>query len=150
VDSIRQAIVILGLDPLRQLCSLLCLQGFDDRPPSLYVNAMTRARMCEQLGKLSGAQDTGPFFITGLFSLLNAMVGMPTQKLVEELPLSPAIARALVAGEGDLGKALQCTRAYERAAWDQAVYGDLPPALIRAAYVDALFWAEQARALIAK
>jgi EAL and modified HD-GYP domain-containing signal transduction protein len=150
VDSIRQAIVILGLDHLRQLCSLLCLQGFDDRPPSLFLNAMTRARMCEQLGRLAGVKDTGPYFITGLFSLLNAMVGMPTQKIVEELPLSPAISRALVAGEGDLGKALKCTRAYERAAWDHVVYGNLPPALIRAAYVDALFWAEQARSLLAK
>ncbi|MDB6160617.1 MAG: hypothetical protein JWO04_4323 [Gammaproteobacteria bacterium] len=150
IDSIRQAIVILGLDHLRQLCSLLCLQGFDDRPPSLFLNAMTRARMCEQLGRLGGAKDTGPYFITGLFSLLNAMVGMPTQKIVEELPLSPAISRALVAGEGDLGKALKCTRAYERAAWDHVAYGNLPPALIRAAYVDALFWAEQARSLLAK
>jgi c-di-GMP phosphodiesterase len=150
VDSIRQAIVILGIDQLRQLCSLLCLQGFDDRPPSLFVNAMTRARMCEQLGRLGGAKDTGPYFITGLFSLLNAMVGMPTQKLVEELPLAPAISRALISGEGDLGKALRCTRAYERAAWDHVVYGNLPPSLIRAAYVDALFWAEQARTLLAK
>jgi hypothetical protein len=30
------------------------------------------------------------------------------------------------------------------------VYAGLPPNLIRAAYVDALFWAEQARALISK
>jgi EAL and modified HD-GYP domain-containing signal transduction protein len=150
VDSIRQAIVILGVDQLRQLCSLLCLQGFDDRPPSLFVNAMTRARMCEQLGRLGGAKDTGPFFITGLFSLLNAIIGMPTQKLVEELPLAPAITRALLAGEGDLGKALQCTRAYERAAWEAVAYQDLPPALIRAAYVDSLFWAEQVRTLLLK
>jgi c-di-GMP phosphodiesterase len=150
IDSIRQAIVILGVDHLRQLCSLLCLQGFDDRPPSLFLNAMTRARMCEQLGRLGGAKDTGAFFITGLFSLLNAMTGMPTQRIVEELPLSPAVSRALVAGEGDLGKALKCTRAYERAAWDHVSYGNLPPSLIRAAYVDALFWAEQARALLVK
>ena len=150
VDSIRQAIVILGVNHLRQLCSLLCLQGFDDRPPSLFLNAMTRARMCEQLGQLGGARDTGAFFITGLFSLLNAMTGMPTQKIVEELPLSPAVCRALIAGEGDLGNALKCTRAYERAAWDHVTYGNLSPALIRAAYVDALFWAEQARTMLAK
>jgi EAL and modified HD-GYP domain-containing signal transduction protein len=150
IDSIRQAIVILGIESLRQLCALLSLQGFEDRPPSLYVHAMTRARMCEQLGRLAGARDSGPFFITGLFSLLGALVGMPTQKIVEELPLSAAITRALVAGEGTLGEALQCTRAYERAAWNHVAFGTLPPDLIRAAYVDALFWAEQARSLIAK
>ena len=105
---------------------------------------------CRQLGRLGGAKDPGAYFITGLFSLLNALVGIPMQKLVEELPLAPSISRALVAGEGDLGKALQCIRAYERAAWDHVVYGNLTPSLIRAAYVDALFWAEQARALIAK
>ncbi len=149
IDSIRQAIVILGLDTLRQLCGLLCLQGIDDRPPSLIVQAMTRGRMCEQLGKLGGARDAGPFFITGLFSLLNALLGLPTRKVVEELPLTSAVATALVAGEGPLGAALQCTRAYERGVWDHAVYADLPPHLIRAAYVDALFWAEQARALLA-
>jgi c-di-GMP phosphodiesterase len=150
IDSIRQAIVILGIESLRQLCALICLQGFDDRPPSLYIHAMTRARMCEQLGRLAGATDCGPYFITGLFSLLGALVGMPTQKIVEELPLSSSVSRALVAGEGTLGEALQCTRAYERAAWNHVAYGSLPPHLIRAAYVDALFWAEQARALIAK
>ncbi|HEY2036060.1 MAG TPA: HDOD domain-containing protein [Steroidobacteraceae bacterium] len=149
IESIRQAIVILGLDTLRQLCGLLCLQGFDDRPPSLVLQAMTRGRMCEQLGKLAGAPDTGPFFITGLFSLLNALLGLPTRKVVEELPLTPAVAQALVAGEGPLGAALQCTRAYERGVWDRAVYGHLAPHLIRAAYVDALFWAEQSRALLA-
>jgi EAL and modified HD-GYP domain-containing signal transduction protein len=148
IESIRQAIVILGLDTLRQLCGLLCLQGLDDRPPSLVLQAMTRGRMCEQLGKLEGARDAGPFFITGLFSLLNALLGLPTRKVVEELPLTPAVARALVAGEGPLGAALQCTRAYERGVWDHAVYADLPPHLIRAAYVDALFWAEQSRAML--
>ena len=148
IDSIRQAIIILGLDTLRQLCGLLCMQGLDDRPPSLIVQAMTRGRMCEQLGKLAGARDAGPFFITGLFSLLNALLGLPTRKVVDELPLTPAVAKALIAGEGPLGEALQCTRAYERGVWDRAVYAHLAPQLIRAAYVDALFWAEQSRALL--
>jgi EAL and modified HD-GYP domain-containing signal transduction protein len=112
------------------------------------MQAMTRGRMCEQLGKLGGARDAGPFFITGLFSLLNALLGLPTRKVVEELPLTPAVANALVAGEGPLGAALQCARAYEKGSWDHAVYADLPANLIRAAYVDALFWAEQSRALL--
>lgn len=148
IDSIRQAIVILGLDTLRQLCGLLCLQGIDDRPPSLIVQAMTRGRMCEQLGKLGGARETGAFFITGLFSLLNALLGLPTRKVLQELPLTPAVTDALLTGAGPLGAALQCTRAYERGLWDHTVYADLPPHLIRAAYVDALFWAEQSRAML--
>ncbi len=148
IDSIRQAIVILGLDALRQLCALLSLQGFDERPSSLFVNALARARMCEQLGRLAGASDTGPFFITGLLSLMNAILGLPMEKVVDELPLATPIAEALLSGTGVLGEALQCTRAYERAAWSHVRFREVPQSLIRAAYVDSLFWAEKARSLL--
>ena len=145
VDSIRQGIVILGLERLRQLCTLAALQGLDNRPPSLFVTAMARARMCEQLGRLGGDTQTGPYFITGLFSMLDVLTGLPIARLVEELPLAPEVVRALVAEEGTLGSALQCARAYERAAWQQIDHANLAPELIRAAYVDAVFWAEEAQ-----
>jgi len=148
VDSIRHAVVILGLESLRQLCTLVALQGFDDRPPSLFVTAMARGRMCEQLGRLGGATDAGAYFITGLFSMLDVLTGMPIARLTEELPLAPKVVRALVAEEGDIGAALKCARAYERAAWECSVYGSLSEHMVRAAYLEAVFWAEQAQALI--
>jgi EAL and modified HD-GYP domain-containing signal transduction protein len=148
VDSIRQGIVILGLDPLRQLCSLVALQGFDDRPPNLLVVAMARARMCEQLGRLIGAPDSGPFFITGLFSMLNVLTGVPIRQLVDDLPLAPEIVSALVAEEGQLGAALHCVRAYERGRWKEVSFCGVPQNVIRAAYVDAVFWSEETRKLI--
>jgi EAL and modified HD-GYP domain-containing signal transduction protein len=148
VDSIRQAVVILGLDNLRQLCTLVSLQGFDDRPPILFVNMMTRARMCEQLGKLAGQQHTGAFFITGLFSMLNVLTGVPTAQILEALPLTPPVTAALLTEEGELGAALKCVRAYERGRWEQVVFGKLPQNVIRAAYVDAVFWAEQTRTML--
>lgn len=150
VESIRQAIVILGLDNLRQLATLVSMQSFENRPVSLYVTAMTRARMCEQLARLAGARDAGPYFITGLFSLLDVLTGVPTPDLLDELPLAPAVERALIAQEGDIGSALKCARAYERASWGRVAYNGLSPALIRAAYVDAVFWAEQTQALTAR
>jgi EAL and modified HD-GYP domain-containing signal transduction protein len=150
VESIRQAIVILGLDPLRQLCALVALQGFDDRPPNLLLVAMARARMCEQLGRLIGAGDTGPYFITGLFSMLNVLTGVPIAKLLDELPLSKPIETALTREEGDLGSALHCVRAYERGRWRDVAFHNLPHPVIRAAYVDSVFWAEQARAAFLK
>lgn len=148
IDSIRQAIVILGLDNLRQLCALVSLHNLGDRPASLFVTAMARARMCEQLGRLNGAPDPSAYFITGLFSMLDVLTAMPLAEIVGELPLARPIARALTAEEGALGAALRCTRAYERAAWNSIAYADVDPSLIRAAYVDAVFWAEQARAML--
>jgi c-di-GMP phosphodiesterase len=150
VESIRQAIVILGLDNLRQLATLVSLQGLESRPVSLFLTAMSRGRMCEQLARLAGVKDAGPYFITGLFSLLDVLTGVPMSDLLDELPLAPAVGQALIAQEGDVGAALKCARAYERASWGRVSYNGLEPALIRAAYVDAVFWAEQTQALTAK
>ena len=150
IDSIHQAIVILGLDNLRRLCTLVALQAFAERPPSLFVNALIRARMCEQVAKLAGIKDTGPYFITGLFSLLDVLTGMPLTELINELPLTAAVERALLAEEGQIGEALACARAYERGAWQKVVFAKLDTNLIRAAYVDAVFWAEESRTLISQ
>ncbi len=144
VDSIRQALVLLGMDNLRQLCSLAALQQVDDRPKSVLVMAMTRARMCEQLARLGGETQTAPYFITGLFSMLDVLMSMPMSKLVELLPLAPNVQAALVSGAGSLGKALACARAYESAIFHEAHYPGVSPQLIRAAYLDAVYGSEQA------
>jgi EAL and modified HD-GYP domain-containing signal transduction protein len=147
IDSVRQAILILGMTKLQELCALVALQGFDDRPSSLFVTAMTRARMCEQLARIGGVGNTASFFITGLFSMLDVLTGIPVRELVNELPLAPAVTRALTAEEGELGTALRTVRAYERGTWDKIGYGGLTPEAIGAAYVDAVCWAEAARGL---
>jgi c-di-GMP phosphodiesterase len=143
VDSIRQALVLLGMDNLRQLCTLAALQQLENRPPSLFVTAMARAQMCEQLARLAGQSATAPYFITGLFSMLDVLMGMPMAKIVDELPLAAVVENALVSGEGDAGAALACARAYESATWIHARYRDIAPHLIRAAYLDAVYGAEQ-------
>jgi EAL and modified HD-GYP domain-containing signal transduction protein len=149
IDSIRQAIVLLGMTKLQELCALVALQGFDDRPPSLFVIAMTRARMCEQLAQLRGFRNRASFFITGLFSMLDALTGIPMGELVPELPLAVPVTRALLAEEGDLGAALRSVRAYERGTWGQTPYAGLTPEVISATYFEAVSWAEAARALLA-
>jgi EAL and modified HD-GYP domain-containing signal transduction protein len=79
--------------------------------------------------------------------MLNVLTGVPIGKLVEELPLAKPVETALVQGSGDLGTALQCVRAYERGRWQEVSFHNVPHPVIRAAYVDAVFWAEQARAM---
>ena len=149
VDSLRQAIVILGIDSLRRLCTVVAMMGFDDHPTSLLVGALIRARMCEQLGRLAGARDTGPFFITGLFSMLDVLLRQPMNRILSELPLAKPVADALMGESGDLGAALRCTRAYEQGKWEHVSFAGLDVRTIRATYLEAVFWAEETRASMA-
>jgi len=59
LESIEQAIVLLGLDTLRSLCTLVAVAGFADRPASLMAQAVIRARMCELLAVAAGHRDRG-------------------------------------------------------------------------------------------
>lgn len=148
IDSIRQAVVILGFEKLRQLCALIALREVEDRPVSVFVDAMTRARMCERVGAMRGARDTSSLFITGLFSTLDSLTGIPMPDLLRELPLSEAVARALTIQEGDLGKVLKETIAYERGTWSPTVFRGVAPEAMQTTYLEAVAWAESAQAMV--
>lgn len=148
IESIRQAVVILGFEKLRQLCALIALREVEDRPVSVFVDAMTRARMCEKVGALRGSRDTSSLFITGLFSTLDSLTGIPMPDLLRELPLSESVSRALSIQEGDLGKVLKETIAYERGVWTPTTFLGVAPEMMQSTYLEAVAWAEGAQTLV--
>ncbi len=149
IDSIRQAIVILGFERLRQLCALIALQGLEDRPPSVFIDAMTRARMCEQLGRVRQVRETPRLFITGLFSTLDALTGIPMPELLGALPLATPVTQALTAHEGELGAVLREVVAYERGLWNETDFAGLSPVVIQDVYLEAVTWARATQAMVA-
>jgi len=147
IESIRQAVVILGFEKLRQLCALIALRALEDRPPSMFIDAMTRARLCERIGQLRGG-DGGSFFITGLFSTLDVLTGIPMKDLLKELPLTAEVAQALTTQDGRLGVVLREVMAYERGTWTPSVYSGIAPETMQTEYLEAIAWAESTQALV--
>ena len=150
VDSIRQAVMILGFERLRQLCALVALRELGDRPPIVFVDAMSRARMCEKLGPLRGIRDTAGLFIMGLFSTLDVLTGLPMNEVLEALPLNEDLVHALLTQQGTLGAVLREAIAYERGAWQPATFRGLKPEVVQAIYVEAIEWAEAAHRAVSQ
>jgi len=148
VASIQQATVILGFEKVHQLCALVALRRVEERPPSMFIEAMTRARMCELLGAQRDlAIDAASLFITGLFSMLDAITGLEMSELLKELPLSAPVAEALLGREGPLGLVLREVIDYERGAWMVTAYRGLSPARMRGVYFEAVRWAHMTYAM---
>jgi Predicted signal transduction protein containing EAL and modified HD-GYP domains len=148
VRTLHQALVLLALDNLRRLCTLVTLSGFDDRPAQLLVDSMVSARMRELLAQTAGVREAGPCFVTGMFSLLDALLGRPLPEALDLLPLAPPIRRALFEREGELGAALRCVLSCELGDWEAAEFRGLAPAQIRSAYLRAVRWAEESAAML--
>jgi EAL and modified HD-GYP domain-containing signal transduction protein len=154
VKSLRQALVLLGESGIRRFASLLALTMLAaDKPHELVVSSLVRARVCELVALRAGyEEDSGSFFITGLFSLLDALLDQPMEKAIDELALAPEIRGALLGQAGPRREALEMARAMELADWGRVGYGARRLGIAvddtASALWDALDWAREVDAAV--
>ena len=111
ITSFGQAINLLGRRQLQRWLQLLLYarQQDDGLPNLLLPQAALRAAQMESLVRHLGGdreqQDLA--FMTGVFSLLDALFAMPMSEIVGALQLPPKVAKALLERKGVLGQLLQ-------------------------------------------
>jgi hypothetical protein len=115
VQSFRHAVTILGYSKLNKWLSLLLVTASrDPMAPALMHTALTRARLMEVLAQGSvDAQDHDNLFITGAFSMLDALLGVSMEKVLESMSLPESIADALLGPGGIYGPFLDLARLSE-------------------------------------
>jgi EAL and modified HD-GYP domain-containing signal transduction protein len=120
VNTIKQAVVVLGNQELKKFLSLLfAAQVSSDKPIELIKLSLNRARFCELLAqKHRGIQDTGVAFLVGMMSLMDAILDESMEGVMKKLPLSNMIKEALVQKQGMLAQYLGLIKAYEQADWE--------------------------------
>ena len=74
VESIHDALVLLGEQTVKRWTTLIVLAGIQGKPHELIVTALVRARMCELLAGHFDARERDAFFTTGLFSVVDALM----------------------------------------------------------------------------
>ncbi len=153
IETIKQALVVLGQAELKKFLSLLfTAQISSDKPAELMRLSMTRARFAEGLAQLHGKVDTAKAFLTGLMSLMDAILDEPIESVMSKLPLAKEIKDALVENQGLLADYISLIKHYESAHWKEAnqaiVALQLPNEKVPDAYHTAVQWAnEQMKAL---
>ena len=143
IESIQHALVLLGINPLRSWLSVILLSEIDDQPGPLMSTAIIRGKMCELLGELVQDEDTSSYFVTGLFSILDTMMGIPMEEILDTIPMADKINQALLNHEGDLGKTLQSVIAYEQSNWQHINLPKVTIQQIRESYLKAIAWATE-------
>jgi len=140
VSSIRQAIVMVGLNTIRNWVMLLSLCESEQVPRELLLTTLARARACELLAQAAGRPDRDVYFTTGLLSTLDAVLGVSMTEALGQLTLSENIATALTTGGGPLGEALSCVQAMERGDTGAIGFAELEIETLAEAWLGALAW----------
>jgi len=149
VSSMREALLLLGLNMVRRWASVWALAGLSaDGPAELMVTSTVRARLCELLAGSAGSDDAaGEGFLLGACSLLDAITGRPMAEVVAELPLGDVTRQALCGRPSASRDLLDCVIAYERGAWDEcevlARRAHVNPEVLPGAFLDALRWSRE-------
>lgn len=147
VNSLSDAIALLGLEEIKRWANLFLIDGEMDKPEALTRGMLIRGRMCEVLAELSD-QEGGErsasvnHFIVGLLSQLDALMDIAMPELMEQVPLSQDVKSALLERRGPLGTVLTEVEAYEAGHFDAlSLLSDR--AYYEVAYRHSTAWARQ-------
>lgn len=116
VESIDQAVLILGRSELYRWLSVLLLAAVSGRPSSraLQEISLARARTLELLARECGTEPPDALFTVGLLSLLNVMLEVPMSQALQPLRLSESAHNALLDHSGPWHAMLTLSEALER------------------------------------
>ncbi len=146
ISSFKQALVYLGEDKIKIFVSAVATaHAAIDKPRELYSLSLQRACMCEMLAassRLSIGKEKA--FLTGMFSLLDALLDNSLEQLLTLLPLESDVREALLNHHGELGQILALLDAYDQADWEKiAIYCQalgIKEEMVAKSYQHALKW----------
>jgi len=143
VASIQRALVVLGLQPLRNWVTIIGLSQIDDKPKELINTSLIRAKMCELLA-VELACDKSSAFTIGLFSMLDVLMDQPLKELLDKLPLASEVSDALIGYNGCMGELLAMVVAYEKTNWNELEkVANVPVHMLRQSYIDSIEWSNE-------
>ena len=141
IDSIKDAITLLGLSNTKNWVSMILMsRSVDSKPDELIATAMIRGKMCELLAEQQKPAIKSQMFIVGLFSVLDALMDMEMIDLLDNIILSMPIKLALLDHSGDHGAILEQVLQYEQFCWDELMKTGIKSSVFTESYLEAVNW----------
>jgi c-di-GMP phosphodiesterase len=149
VNSVREALSMLGVRTVRRWATVMAISSIPDVPDELVSLALRRAHMCEILAGSALPEERETLFTIGLFSVADALLDTPMSEVLDTLPFSEEIQAALMRRDGPKGELLAAVTAYERGEFPTLSVPGSPVPSLAGAYRAALEWADEAGRAIA-
>jgi EAL and modified HD-GYP domain-containing signal transduction protein len=121
ISTIKQALVILGSGELKRFIGIMfAVTANPDKPSELINLAMTRAKFCELVAQDIRSQlDISIAFLTGLLSMIDAILDEEMETVLDKLPLSKDIKDPLLTKKGVMAALIKLVEFIEQADWDK-------------------------------
>lgn len=114
VSSLAHAISLLGFDQIRRWVMLFLSVADEGQPQELTRAMLQRGRMCEVTAEMLERQNPMNHFFVGLLSQLDALMEIPMDELMAQVPLDQHLKLAILEHQASEGEVLQNVEFYER------------------------------------
>jgi EAL and modified HD-GYP domain-containing signal transduction protein len=147
VTSVLDAFMLVGENRFRMLVSVAasCEMGAN-QTPALTTQSLERARFCELMAPMIGEKPSEQFML-GIFSLLEAMLGLPMATILQTLPLRRETKAALMGATNQLSVPLCMIKNFEKGLWEPCVSTaralDIAEEKLTGLYIEAVKWASE-------
>lgn len=120
IKTVHHALVALGSNEVRKWVSLVSMMGINkSNPRELNRISIIRAKFCEGMASYVTPSDPNSLFMTGLFSLMDVIMGRTFDTIFRDIGVSEETQDALLEGTGPHAIPLKLAVAYERGEWEE-------------------------------
>ena len=127
IRSIKQAVVMLGLEELNHWLYVLMLReskaNSNGDGMALVEASLFRAKLCELLAKEQFLKNSSEYFLVGMFSLIDTLLQRKMDLLLQELPLTDEVVETLSGRRTDMTPYLELSIACDEVRWDDMISG---------------------------
>ncbi|AZZ95927.1 HDOD domain-containing protein [Pseudoalteromonas sp. R3] len=150
IESLKQALVYLGNERVLKFVNLIMTAHVaTNKPTELTRLSIVRSRFCELIAQQIAPGIASMSFLTGLFSLLDAILDKPMELLVGRLPFPEIIHDALLGKSNTLYYILNVVKAYESGSWwalqEACALLNMPDESLPEFHASAVTWADMYR-----
>lgn len=146
VDSIKQALNLLGRDELARWALLLCLRAASPNQHAV-ESILVRARFAALLAPyLEMPEDHERLFLLGLLSAIEGLFGVPLPQILDQMRVEGRIRAALLDREGEFEPVLEVLEAFEGGELPQPVEFAARAEDLSRCYLHAVAWTRESLA----
>ncbi len=142
ISNVREAVVLLGIEAVKKWAIVLLLISDSQQPIELFRTLLSRAKALELYAVSAGKNNPNDYFSLGLFSGIDAALGIEMGQVTACLHLDPALIEALNFHSGDMGELLSTLQMLERQTLDDSVCA-INRHLLDSTYWQGLVWADE-------
>ncbi|AEF53689.1 EAL and HDOD domain-containing protein [Marinomonas posidonica] len=140
VDSVRLAIMLIGVEKLKALTNLLLMSEMIGEQHALLEQIIIRAKHAELMAIYRSYDNQDKYFLAGMLSMMDVCTGMPLEEVLGELPLPNEFINAIVHRVGRVGETLDLVDRYSN---QRSIESGQDLDDLQGTYLAALKWSDE-------